>query len=107
MSIKATSPTIKKLLENPSSVTWQEPLATAPCLRFIHEELIPRLDRTTDELTNLLRGLSGRFVPAGPSGAPTRGMARILPTGRNFYSIDIHTIPTETAWKSARRRPIV
>src|SRR4051812_46307026 len=26
-------------------------------------------------------------------------MARILPTGRNFYSIDIHTIPTETAWK--------
>ncbi len=60
---------------------------------------IPRLDRTTDELTNTLRGLSGRFVPAGPSGAPTRGMARILPTGRNFYSIDIHTIPTETAWK--------
>ena len=66
---------------------------------FIRDELIPRLDRTTDELTNTLRGLSGRFVPAGPSGAPTRGMARILPTGRNFYSIDIHTIPTETAWK--------
>ncbi len=63
------------------------------------DEVCPRLDRTTDELTNTLRGLSGRFVPAGPSGAPTRGMARILPTGRNFYSIDIHTIPTETAWK--------
>ncbi len=69
------------------------------CLEFIREDLIPRLDRTTDELTNTLRGLSGRFVPAGPSGAPTRGMARILPTGRNFYSIDIHTIPTEIAWK--------
>jgi cobaltochelatase CobN len=68
-------------------------------LRFIRSEIIPRLDRTTDELSNLLRGLSGRMVPAGPSGAPTRGMARILPTGRNFYSIDIHTIPTETAWK--------
>ncbi len=67
--------------------------------RFILHEILPRLDRTTDELTNLLRGLSGRMVPAGPSGAPTRGMARILPTGRNFYSIDIHTIPTETAWK--------
>jgi cobaltochelatase CobN len=90
---------IRKLVENPSSMSGGEPLATAPCLRFIREELIPRLDRTTDELTNLLRGLSGRFVPAGPSGAPTRGMARILPTGRNFYSIDIHTIPTETAWK--------
>src|SRR5262249_4983112 len=23
----------------------------------------------------------------------------ILPTGRNFYSVDIHTIPTETAWR--------
>ncbi len=69
------------------------------CVRFLSDEVIPRLDRTTDELTNTLRGLSGRFVPAGPSGAPTRGMARILPTGRNFYSVDIHTIPTETAWK--------
>lgn len=68
-------------------------------LDFVRAEIIPRLDRTTDELSNTLRGLSGHFVPAGPSGAPTRGMARILPTGRNFYSIDIHTIPTETAWK--------
>ena len=68
-------------------------------LTFIRDEVIPRLDRTTDELTNTLRGLDGRFVPAGPSGAPTRGMARILPTGRNFYSVDIHTIPTETAWR--------
>ncbi|AGA25966.1 cobaltochelatase, CobN subunit [Singulisphaera acidiphila DSM 18658] len=67
--------------------------------RFVRDEIIPRLDRTTDEVTNTVRGLAGRFVPAGPSGAPTRGMARILPTGRNFYSIDIHTIPTETAWK--------
>ncbi len=67
-------------------------------LQFIADEVIPRLDRTTDETTNLLRGLDGRFVPAGPSGAPTRGMARILPTWRNFYSVDIHTIPTEAAW---------
>lgn len=69
------------------------------CLEFIHRDIVPRLDRTTDELTNTLRGLAGRFVPAGPSGSPTRGMARILPTGRNFYSVDIHTIPTETAWR--------
>ncbi len=73
------------------------------CLDFIFDELIPRLKRTTDELTNLLRGLDGQFVPAGPSGAPTRGMAHILPTGRNFYSVDIHTIPTEAAWKVGRQ----
>ena len=71
----------------------------ARCLAFLEGEIVPRLNRTADEITNLLRGLAGRFVPAGPSGAPTRGMARILPTGRNFYSIDVNTIPTETAWK--------
>ena len=95
---------VESLVENPDEPTWQErytkkPLDVVPCIDFIRHEVLPRLERTTDELTNLLRGLSGRFVPAGPSGAPTRGMARILPTGRNFYSIDIHTIPTETAWK--------
>ncbi len=68
-------------------------------LDFVANTLNPRLDRTTDEIDNLLRGLDGRFVPAGPSGAPTRGSAGILPTGRNFYSVDIHSIPTETAWK--------
>jgi cobaltochelatase CobN len=72
---------------------------TGQVIRLMSDFIGPNLDRTTDELTNLLRGLSGHFVPAGPSGAPTRGMARILPTGRNFYSVDIHTIPTETAWK--------
>ncbi len=93
---------VEDLVNEPDKIPWQlefrEPLHVAPSIRFIRDEVIPRLDRTTDELTNTLRGLAGRFVPAGPSGAPTRGMARILPTGRNFYSVDIHTIPTETAW---------
>ncbi len=86
------------LADHPSG-TRHSQAEVGRCVEFIHDELVPRLDRTTDEITNLLRGLSGRFVPAGPSGAPTRGMARILPTGRNFYSVDIHTIPTETAWR--------
>ena len=93
---RASAGTLAELEQAPEPDPAPEVLA---CLEFLQEEIIPRLDRTTDELTNTLRGLSGRFVPAGPSGAPTRGMARILPTGRNFYSIDIHTIPTETAWK--------
>ena len=90
---------LRAMRQRMKSGTWVKSPEVAKTLDFICEELFPRLDRTTDELTNTLRGLSGRFVPAGPSGAPTRGMARILPTGRNFYSIDIHTIPTETAWK--------
>ncbi|MDP3178484.1 MAG: cobaltochelatase subunit CobN, partial [Spirochaetaceae bacterium] len=41
----------------------------------------------------------GSFVPSGPSGAPTRGMAHVLPTGRNFYSVDPRSIPSYTAWQ--------
>ena len=55
--------------------------------------------RTSDEIGNLLRGLEGRFVPPGPSGAPTRGMANVLPTGRNFYSVDPKTLPSPVAWE--------
>ena len=43
--------------------------------------------------------LEGRFVPAGPSGAPSRGRLEVLPTGRNFYSVDVRSIPTVTAWR--------
>ena len=50
------------------------------------------------EMGALLRGLSGRFVPPGPSGAPTRGRLDVLPTGRNFYSLDSRSLPTRTAW---------
>ncbi|MEH6546582.1 MAG: cobaltochelatase subunit CobN, partial [Sneathiella sp.] len=50
------------------------------------------------ELAGLLSGLDGRFVEPGPSGAPTRGRNDVLPTGRNFYSVDSRAIPTPTAW---------
>jgi len=60
---------------------------------------VPRLARTTDELDHLLHGLSGGFVPAGPSGSPTRGLVGVLPTGRNFYSVDPKAIPSRNAWE--------
>ena len=50
------------------------------------------------EIEALLTGLDGRFVAPGPSGAPTRGRLDVLPTGRNFYSLDNRTVPTPTAW---------
>ena len=50
------------------------------------------------ELDGLLAGLDGRFVQPGPSGAPTRGRPDVLPTGRNFYSVDTRTVPTPAAW---------
>ncbi len=70
-----------------------------PTLRWVGEQLVPRLHRTTDEITNLLAALDGRAVPSGPSGAPTRGMAHVLPTGRNFYSVDPKAVPSPLAYE--------
>ncbi len=68
-------------------------------LRFACTELVPNLARATDEIDNLMHGLEGGYVPAGPSGSPSRGMAHILPTGRNFYSVDPRSVPSQSAWR--------
>ncbi len=68
-------------------------------LRYICDDLVPRIGMVGDETDSSLRGFDGRYVPAGPSGSPTRGQADILPTGRNFYSVDPRKIPTPAAWK--------
>jgi cobaltochelatase CobN len=55
------------------------------------------------EIDGLMAALAGRFVEPGPSGAPTRGRPDVLPTGRNFYSVDSRAVPTETAWELGRK----
>jgi cobaltochelatase CobN len=51
------------------------------------------------EIAGLLAGLAGRFVAPGPSGAPSRGRPEVLPTGRNFFSLDTRAVPTPAAWQ--------
>jgi len=68
-------------------------------LEYIGTSLVPSIAATTDELTSVLLASRGGFVPPGPSGAPTRGMANILPTGRNFYSLDPRAVPSSSAWR--------
>jgi cobaltochelatase CobN len=72
-------------------------------LDWIATRLLPALQQTPQEMTNLLRGLNGEYIPSGASGAPTRGKPEVLPTGRNFYSVDIRAVPTETAWCLGRK----
>ena len=72
----------------------------ARVLHFAATEVVPRLARTTDELTHVLHALNGGYVPAGPSGSPTRGLVNVLPTGRNFYSVDPKAIPSRLAWET-------
>ncbi|MFP3607622.1 cobaltochelatase subunit CobN, partial [Paraburkholderia sp. SIMBA_053] len=61
----------------------------ARVLERLRDDILPRLDACgPHELMHLKRGLEGRFVPPGPSGSPSRGRPDVLPTGRNFYSVD-------------------
>ncbi|BAZ25289.1 cobaltochelatase [Kalymmatonema gypsitolerans NIES-4073] len=70
---------------------------------WIRSKLLPSLLQTHEEITNLLHGLDGGYVPSAPAGAPTRGRPEVLPTGKNFYSVDIRAVPTESAWDVGRK----
>ncbi|WP_343710220.1 cobaltochelatase subunit CobN, partial [Mycobacterium sp.] len=72
----------------------------AAVLRFAATEVVPRLAGTSTEVDVVLRALDGRFVAAGPSGSPLRGLVNVLPTGRNFYSVDPKAVPSKLAWET-------
>ncbi|AUG81135.1 cobalamin biosynthesis protein CobN [Kitasatospora sp. MMS16-BH015] len=74
----------------------------AEVLTFAATQVVPRLARTTDELDAVLHALNGGFVPAGPSGSPLRGLVNVLPTGRNFYSVDPKAVPSRLAWETGQ-----
>ncbi len=97
----------KELLASKETTQGAELPATQAVLQFAKTTLATLLQKSTDnELAYSCEALNGRFVPAGPSGAPSRGRLDVLPTGRNFYSVDVRSVPTQTAWtlglKSAR-----
>lgn len=90
-------------IEALAASSWNEDGVTDPTLQWVCQRFIPAVLDTTDEMTNLLGGLAGRHVPAGPSGAPSRGAAHVLPTGRNFYSVDPKGIPSPLAWEVGKK----
>ncbi|HWM39552.1 MAG TPA: cobaltochelatase subunit CobN, partial [Streptomyces sp.] len=69
-------------------------------LDFAAREVVPRLAGTTQEIDHAVHALDGGFVPAGPSGSPLRGLVNVLPTGRNFYSVDPKAVPSRLAWET-------
>ncbi|HEX2400913.1 MAG TPA: cobaltochelatase subunit CobN [Mycobacterium sp.] len=72
----------------------------ASILRFAATEVVPRLAETAGEIRQILRALDGRFIASGPSGSPLRGLVNVLPTGRNFYSVDPKAVPSRLAWET-------
>ena len=79
-------------------------LSTADVLAEVERRLKPAVTGSgAAEIAGLLEGLDGRFVAPGPSGAPTRGRPDVLPTGRNFFSVDTRSVPTEAAYTLGRK----
>ena len=73
-------------------------------INHLINNILPKLLKSSNnEKTNLLKALEGKRILSGPSGAPTRGKLEVLPTGKNFFSVDIRAIPTETAWDLGKR----
>ena len=88
---------VEQVIANEPFTPYPLPL-TQSQLQWINDTLLPNLIKSDREIINLLRALDSKYIPSGASGAPTRGRPEVLPTGRNFYSVDIRGIPTETAW---------
>ncbi|GLZ07761.1 cobaltochelatase subunit CobN [Actinomadura sp. NBRC 104412] len=105
--------TARTLVQGMEDAGWDVGAAKAVCdtvlgrevpdvvrlLEFGASELVPRLNATEGEVTAVLHALDGGHVPSGPSGSPTRGLVNVLPTGRNFYSVDPKAIPSRNAWE--------
>ncbi|MBD2393874.1 cobaltochelatase subunit CobN [Cyanobacterium aponinum FACHB-4101] len=94
---------IEKLIKGEKAEEIKLGKHTEKSLNWIKNKLLPNLKKTEQEIDNLIRGLEGKYIPSGSSGAPTRGRSDVLPTGRNFYSVDIRAIPSETAWDVGRK----
>jgi cobaltochelatase CobN len=84
------------VLTTPSAST----ASVTQVLEFACTEVVPRLRATSGEIGAVLHALDGGYVPAGPSGSPTRGLVNVLPTGRNFYSVDPKAIPSRTSFET-------
>ncbi|OZC71523.1 cobaltochelatase subunit CobN [Rhodococcus sp. 15-725-2-2b] len=74
----------------------------AQILEFAAAEVVPRLRGTSREIAQVLHALDGGFIAAGPSGSPLRGLINVLPTGRNFYSVDPKAVPSKLAWETGQ-----
>ncbi|MFB8000932.1 cobaltochelatase subunit CobN [Nocardia sp. NPDC056000] len=86
-----------------SSATPESPRdAVRRVLGFAATEVVPRLRQTGVEIARILHALNGGFIPAGPSGSPLRGLINVLPTGRNFYSVDPKAVPSRLAWETGQ-----
>ncbi|SEF37352.1 cobaltochelatase CobN [Amycolatopsis pretoriensis] len=108
--VDAVEKTARELVQTMEMRSW-DPTAVASVapdaevarvLSFAATEIVPRLAGTSAELDAVLHALDGGYIPAGPSGSPLRGLVNVLPTGRNFYTVDPKAIPSRLAWETGQ-----
>lgn len=89
---KTTPEQIEKIINNDTRDRGDDNL--------IQEGLLIRdlLNQNTDEITNLLRGLNGEYIPPAPGGDLLRDGAGVLPTGRNIHALDPYRMPSPGAY---------
>ncbi|EHJ11322.1 Protoporphyrin IX Mg-chelatase subunit H [Crocosphaera watsonii WH 0003] len=92
-AITSESPELQYILEsaNGRSETIQEAIYIRDLLK-----------RTPEELTNLLRGLNGEYIPPAPGGDLLRDGTGVLPTGRNIHALDPYRMPSPAAYERGR-----
>ncbi|MEU5259644.1 cobaltochelatase subunit CobN [Amycolatopsis sp. NPDC021455] len=108
--VDAVEQTARSLVEAMEARSWDvDAVASiapdaqvARVLSFAATEIVPRLAGTSAELDAVLHALDGGYIPAGPSGSPLRGLVNVLPTGRNFYTVDPKAIPSRLAWETGQ-----
>jgi len=72
-------------------------------LRNFCRNTAKQLKHCDHEITNLLAGMEGRYIPPGLSGSLSRSRIDLLPTGRNFFATDVTALPTQAAWAIGRQ----
>ena len=72
-------------------------------LDLILDSIHPNILRISEEMDSMMEAMEGRYIRPGPSGCPTRGRADLLPTGRNFYSLDPESVPTHPSWDIGKK----
>ena len=99
VEVDAVEAECRRLVEGAAERGWVASDDDPATIAWICNRLVPLLSHTGDEVHNLVAGIDGRYVSSGPSGALTRGGAHVLPTGRNFYSVDPKALPTQLSWQ--------
>ncbi|MGV2830092.1 magnesium chelatase subunit H [Myxosarcina sp. GI1(2024)] len=66
------------------------------------EKIKDLLVQNTDEMTNLLRGLNGEYIPPAPGGDLLRDGSGVLPTGRNIHALDPYRMPSPAAYERGK-----